>query len=93
MLCVPKARVEILNVATPLPLRVGLLKVTDPSLIVTVPLGVPAPGNAAVNVAVKVTFWPMTDGLMSDVSAITAASLLTACVKADELAEKFVSAL
>ena len=33
-------------------------RVVDPSLNVTVPVGVPAPGAVTVTVAVKVTDWP-----------------------------------
>ena len=42
------------EVATP-PLKVPVPRVVLPSLNVTVPVGVPAPGEAAVTVAVKVT--------------------------------------
>ena len=39
-----------------------------PSMNVTVPVGVPLPGELAVTVAVKVTDWPKTDGLPEDVT-------------------------
>ncbi len=42
---------------------VWLATLSMPSLKVTVPLGVPAPGATAATVAVNVTRWPKTDGL------------------------------
>ena len=42
--------------------------VVVPSLNVTVPVGVPAPGALTVTVAVNVTDWPKTDGLADEVS-------------------------
>jgi hypothetical protein len=40
----------------------------EPSLKVTVLVGVPEPGATAVTVAVKVTAWPKTEGLTEEVS-------------------------
>ena len=40
--------------------------VVPPSFSVTVPVGVPAPGEAALTVAVKVTSWPKTDSVTPD---------------------------
>ena len=51
----PKAKVEVLNVARPEPSSDPEPKVVEPSLNVTVPVGVPEPGALAVTVAVKVT--------------------------------------
>ena len=45
------------------PLRVPVPKVVAPSLKVTVPEGVPTPGETAATVAVKMTGWPDTEGL------------------------------
>ena len=44
--------------ATPLLLSVPVPRVVEPSLKVTVPVGVPAPARSGVTVAVKVTDWP-----------------------------------
>src|SRR5213078_4106364 len=51
----PTASVLVTNVAWPEPFRVPVPRVLEPSLKVTVPVGVPAPGLLAVTVAVKVT--------------------------------------
>ena len=59
--------------------------VVAPSLNVTVPLGVPAPGDAALTVAVKVTDWPNTDGLNEDASVVVVSALVTVCVRTDEV--------
>ena len=45
-------------------------KVVEPSLNVTVPVGVPAPGDTADTWAVKVTDWPKTEGLADDVTDV-----------------------
>ena len=63
------ARDEIAKVATP-PLSVPVPRVAPPSLNVTLPVGVPLPGAAAVTVAVKVTDWPKTEGFADDVTAV-----------------------
>ena len=70
MLCVPTASVDVVNVATPL-LRLELPMFVDPSMKVTVPVGVPLskPG-CAVTVEVKVTFYPKLEGLGEEVSAV-----------------------
>ena len=66
--------------------------VVEPSLNVTVPVGVPTPGDVAVTVDVKVTGWPDTDGLTDDASAVVVASLLTTrLVAVDMLVTSFAS--
>src|SRR5437899_4990846 len=42
-------------------LKVPTPKLVEPSLKVTVPVAVPAPGEVTLTVAVKVTDWPNTD--------------------------------
>src|SRR5262249_37320378 len=64
------------KVATPLPSRVPVPRTLAPSLNVTVPVGVPAPGATAVTVAVNVTAWPNTEGAAVDVSVVAALALL-----------------
>src|SRR5206468_2428738 len=46
--------------------RVPVPMVVPPSLNVTVPVGVPAPGAVALTTAVKVTVWPNTEGFASE---------------------------
>jgi len=52
---------------------------------VTVPVGVPVPGEVAVTVAVKVTDCPKIEGLVPDVTVDVVLALLTVCVKFDEV--------
>ena len=54
----PFASDEVVQVATPLPLRVGVLRIAAPSEKVTVPVGATPPPEL-VTVAVKVTLWRM----------------------------------
>ena len=83
----------MVKVAVP-PLRVPVPRVVVPSLNVTGPEGVPAPGALAVTVAVKVTDWPKTDGLADEVRTVVVASLFTVWVNdGDALPVKFVSPL
>ena len=74
MLCVPTARVEVVNVATPL-LRVELPRDVAPSRKFTVPLGVFV-NPCAVTVAEKVTACPKLDVLEEEVSAVAVAARL-----------------
>src|SRR5439155_1220445 len=60
----------VTNVAWPEPFRVPVPRVLEPSLKVTVPVGVPAPGLFAVTVAVKVTDCPDTDGLIEELTRV-----------------------
>src|SRR5947199_7882741 len=66
----PTASVLVANVAWPEPFRVPVPRVVEPSLKVTVPVGVPAPGLFAVTVAVKVTDCPDTDGLAEELTSV-----------------------
>ncbi len=68
---------EVMKVATPEPFSVPVPKVAAPSLKVTVPVGVPAPGETALTVAVKVTDCPKTDGLTDDVRFVLVLALFT----------------
>src|ERR1700760_975675 len=65
MVCEPTARVEMAQVAA-LAATVWaaqLPMLAAPSLKVTLPVGVPAPGLVTLMVAVKVTVWPNTVGV------------------------------
>ena len=65
-----------------------------PSLNVTVPVGVPAPGNTALTVAVRTTAWPNTEGLAEEASTVALLALFTVWVKVDDvLVLKLVSPL
>ena len=80
----PTARLEVEKVAVP-PLSVPVPSVAVPSRKVTVPVGVPAPGAFAVTVAVNVTLWPNTEGLVADETLVVVSSWFTVWVRAPEL--------
>src|SRR5258707_3994373 len=50
----------------------------------TVPVGVPAPGDAALMVAVKVTDWPKTEGLTEQVTTVVLLSWFTVFVSVED---------
>jgi hypothetical protein len=82
----------VLNVAVP-PDSVPVPIVAPLSLNVTVPVGVPAPGETAATVAVKVTDWPKVEGFCDELIVVVVEAWLTTCDRADEvLAVKLVSA-
>ena len=72
---------EVLALAVPLLSAIGSPICVLPSKNVTVPVGVPTPRPAAVTVAVKVTVWPETPGLMSLERAVALVDWLMACEK------------
>ena len=84
MLCAPAGNVDVLQGACPATSATALQSVVAPSLNVTVPLGVPAPGPTAATVAVKVSGWPKTDGSGPVVRAtvVVELALFTVCVSA-----------
>jgi hypothetical protein len=82
--CEPTASDARFNVATP-PLNVPVPIVAAPSLNVTVPPGVPAPGALALTVAVNVTLWPNTVGLSEVVTPVLVSALFTVCVSVGEV--------
>ena len=87
----PTASEEVANVALP-ELKAAVARVAAPSRKVTVPVGVPAPGETALTVAVKVTAWPNTDGFTDEVTVVELEAFLTVCVMAAEvLLLKFMS--
>src|SRR5712692_5139777 len=83
MLCVPTASALVLNVAVVTPAVVETVPVpmlVAPSLKSTVPVGKAAavvPGAVTLIVAVKVTFWPNTDGFWLEVSAVVVLAAFT----------------
>ena len=56
----------MVKVATPEPFKLSVPSVVEPSMNVTVPVGILEPGALAVTVAEKVTDWPKTDGLAEE---------------------------
>ncbi len=90
--CDPTANDDVLKVAVPL-VSETLPKDVVPSMKVTLPVGIPAPGEAAETVAVKVTDCPNTEGFAAAVTLLVVAALLTTCVKAglDVLPPKFAA--
>jgi hypothetical protein len=77
----PADSVDVLYVAIP-PDNVPEPMVVEPSLNVTVPLGVP-PGP--VTVAVKVTDWPYVDGLRDDPRSVADNAFVTICWRFDDV--------
>ena len=82
----PTANEEVVSVALPA-LKVVVPRVAAPSRNVTEPVGVPAPGETALTVAVNVTDWPDTDGFTELVSVVELDALLTVCVTAKDALE------
>src|SRR6516165_5877878 len=81
----PAAAKLVVNVAVPSRPTAAVPSTTLPSLNVTVPVGVPAPGATAATVAVKVTAWPVTAGLTDDPRVSVVAAGLTVTVAAAEV--------
>jgi hypothetical protein len=93
MLWEPAPSDEVLNVAVPPPI-VPVPKVVVPSLNVTVPVGIPAPGDTGTTVAVNVTDWPKSDGFNDEVRPVVVFAWLTVWVTAlDVLVVKSASPL
>ena len=67
------------------PLRAFVASAVAPSLKMTVPVGVPLPGETALTVAVKVTDCPNTDGLADEATVVLLLAWLTVCVRTDEV--------
>src|SRR5439155_6003008 len=85
--CGPTASVLVVNIAWPEPFSVPVPRVLRPSLKVTVPVGVPAPGLFAATVAVKVTGCPNTDGWTEEVSPVAVPGRVVVVVEADVVVE------
>src|SRR5882724_9748699 len=80
----PAAAKLVVNVALPPAPTATVPRTVLPSLKVTVPVGVVAPGATAATVAVKVTAWPVTAGLTDDRRATVVAAGLTVTATAAE---------
>jgi hypothetical protein len=87
----PTVNVDVVKVALP-PESVPAPMLTPPSRNVTVPVGVPEPGDAALTVAVNVTVWPNVEGFSDEVTVVELESLFTVWVMAADVLElKLVS--
>ena len=87
IVCVATESDEVVNVACPDVMATVAARVTAPSVKVTLPVGVPAPGETAETVAVKVTTCPKTDGLAVELTVIALLALLTTCGEAASVPE------
>ena len=74
----------MVKVATP-PLSIGEPSTVEPSMKMTVPVGVPLPGAVGLTVAVKVTDWPKTEGFADETTEVVVASCLTVWLTAAEV--------
>jgi hypothetical protein len=76
--CVPSASVEMLpEVAEPETNVTGEPNALPSIANCTVPVGVPAPGAAAVTFAVKLTVWPYFEGFRLEATVVVELALLT----------------
>lgn len=84
--CEPADDADVVNVAWPVPSSVPVPNVVPPSLKVTVPVGVPDPGELTVTNAVNVTGCPKQEGLGDEpVTVVVVLALFTFCVKLGEV--------
>jgi hypothetical protein len=77
--CVPVIKAVVVKLAVP-PDKLTMelpASATPPSSNVTVPVGVPAPGDTAPTVAVKVTACPWVDGFREEMTEVVVSALLT----------------
>jgi hypothetical protein len=82
MVWLPTDTAAVTNVALPA-VKVAAPNVAAESRNVTVPVGVPV--NCGLTVAVKVTVWPNTDGLVELVTVVALVALFTVCVMATDV--------
>ena len=80
----------VMNSAWPEPFRVPVPRVLGPSLKVTVPVGVPAPGLFAFTVAVKVTACPDTEWRSEEVRPVVVPGNVVVVVDVDVVVEVVV---
>src|ERR1041385_590314 len=73
---------EVANVARPALMVAGVCGV--PSILnVTVPVGVPAPGDTALTTAVNVTDTPNVDGFSDELTVVALLAGLTVCARSE----------
>ena len=68
-----------MKLAWPPAFNVAVPSRVAPSKKLAVPVGVPAPGDTTLAVAVSVTACPKTDGLGKDATMVVVAALFTTC--------------
>ncbi len=73
-MCVPTARVAVVNATWPAPVNLADPIVDVPSMNVTVPVGMPEPADG-VTVAVNVTACPHVEGFSDEVSVVEVAAI------------------
>jgi hypothetical protein len=83
MECVPTASVLVLRVATPVLFNVPVPILLEPSLKVTVPVGVDP--EWATTFAVKVTAVPCVEGFSDEVRVVVVVASFTVCESAAEV--------
>jgi hypothetical protein len=79
--CAATESVVVLIPATPDPFSIPVPSVVLPSLKVTVPVGVPDPGDTGLTVAVSVTDWPKTEGFTEEVTVVVVFAWFTVWVR------------
>ncbi len=84
-------KVDVTYVATRLALRAALTLIPPSNVNVTVPVGVPAPGEVAVTIAVNVIGWPKTVGVAEVANPVVVLARLTTWLIELVLPLKFVS--
>src|SRR5260370_38840587 len=82
---------EVVDAAVPLPLSASVPSCVLPSAEVTCPVGVPAPGEFTLTVAVNVTDCPTVDGVADEATIVVRPACLTVGVTASRLAADVVS--
>src|ERR1700682_5837237 len=92
MVLAPTENRLVVSAAVP-PVRLTVPStVEEPLTKLTVPVGVPAPGAFTVTIAVNVTGWPRTDGLLLELRLVVVGPWLpTACTTLELLVRKFPS--
>ena len=89
MVRLPATTADVVKVATPDPFTVPVPSVVAPSLNVTVPVAVPAPGTVTVTDAIKVTVCPKVEGFSDEfVIVVVVNAWFTVCVRTAEVAPR-----
>lgn len=89
----PRGRLEVLKEIWPLELSGSCAKMVLPCWKVTCPVGVPVAGGTAATVAVKVTDWPLVEGLGVEASVVDDAPVWITCTSEELPALKLESPL
>ena len=79
MLWLPAGSAEVLNMAVPA-FKATVPSTVEPSLIVTLPVGVSEEDEVGLTVAVKLSCWPNTDELAEEVRVVVVAAPVLAAL-------------